>query len=108
MASGSPALSLGLKLMKMAATPRLLFALEERLREEGLWERRLRGVLDFLRENWTRELGEALRGLPDEDEITLRYVMGQLTWLAEDSKGSRLEEVLDELRELEEYEILSS
>jgi len=97
-----------LTLVKMAVTPPLLFALEERLREEGLWERRLRRVLDFLRENWTRELGEALRGLPDEDEVTLRYVVGQLAWLAEDLTGSRLEEVLDELRELEEFEILSS
>lgn len=92
----------------MAVVPRLLLDLEGRLREEGFWEPRLRRVLHFLTENWTRELEEALRGLPDEDEITLRYVMGQLAWLAEDPTGSRLEQSLEELRELEECEILSS
>ncbi|HAL62047.1 MAG TPA: hypothetical protein DCP08_06540 [Chloroflexi bacterium] len=92
----------------MAATAPLLFALEERLRQEGLWEARVRRVLHFLRENWTRDLEEALRGLPDEDEVTLRYVMGQLAWLAQDPTRSRLEQSLEELRELEECEILSS
>lgn len=97
-----------MKLLKMVATPPLLFSLEERLREEGLWGPRLSRVLEFLRENWTRELEEALRGLPDEDEVTLRYVMGQLAWLAQDLTGSRLEEVLEELREQEEFDILFS
>ncbi len=92
----------------MVATPPLLFALEERLTEEGLWGPRLHIVLEFLRENWSRELEEALRGLPDEDEVTLRYVMGQLAWLAQDITGNRLEQALQRLRELEEYEILSS
>lgn len=97
-----------MKLAKMVATPPLLFALEERLREEGLWGPRLHRVLDFLRENWTRDFEEALRGLPDEDEVTLHYVMGQLAWLAQDTTGNRLEQALQRLRELEEYEILSS
>lgn len=92
----------------MAPAPRLLLALEGRLREEGLWEPRLRRVLHFLGENWTRRLEEALRGLPDEDEVTLRHVMGYLAWLAADPTGSRLEHSLEEVRELEEYEILSS
>ena len=92
----------------MAATPPLLFALEERLREEGLWEPRLRRLFHFLRENWTRDLEEALRGLPDGDEVTLRHVMGYLAWLAQDITGNRLQQALQRLRELEEYEILSS